>query len=259
MDSPPQSPPLPVRAILVSAVFTTLRNSGQILRLCWPYLLLLLVSLFFIDEDSPWTVQLTLSALTVFTMILALVGLHRIFLLPEDRVRATPTFRWRFRETSFLLKLLGIYLLLLIVYVLPTAVVAIALVTASDFTEPNSLLLETVEILFGLPAAYLVGRWSLVLPDAAVGNNHGIQWAWDVSRGHGLQLWLLVGLLPLGSGLLLDLLGLALGSAWPVLLLEAGLWSLVAAMEVCILSLCYRQLVPDWSRAARRRLEWRQL
>lgn len=90
---------------------------------------------------------------------------------------------------------------------------------------------------------YFFARFSLILPAIAVDGQPTLKWAWQISRGNGLRLMLVLGLLPLlvqlPFYLLPDIPGL------PGSIIGTLLWWLMLPFEITALSLSYKELAEE--------------
>ena len=109
--------------------------------------------------------------------------------------------------------------------------------------EPNPIGLAALGSLLALPVAYVVGRSSIVLPATAIDERPSIPWAWSISKGNGLRLMVLVGLLPILTDFIFELIPAYDSFVYSIFLLVIYLY--VSAAEIAILSLSYRELVRD--------------
>lgn len=90
---------------------------------------------------------------------------------------------------------------------------------------------------------YLFARLSLILPSIAVDGQSELKWAWQVSKGNGLRLMLVLGLLPLLVQLPLYILPDIPG--FPGSMINSLLWWLMLPFEITALSLSYKELAEE--------------
>lgn len=238
----PMSDNLPVEAVLREALRRTYSRKAAIVRLCWPYAVLLTVLTLVPSEDDTG-LTVFISILLALTGVLAAVSCHQIFLLtPEEVAQIKPT-RWGSSEWKFLGRsiVLGILTSFMAMPVFGL-VFGLSGVESSFFVE-HEVLSGLLQMLILAPIYYFAARWSLILPDAALDGERNITWAWDVTKGNGLQLFVLIGAVPLAVNLVsVVLLGFF---EWGIVLvlLSNLLWIVAAPVEICLLSLSYQWIL----------------
>lgn len=174
------------------------------------------------------------------------VTCHRLILLGDRSVPKYGLIRWSSRETRFVGRTLLIYLCAWVAAVVPS-------ILAFQFI-PYALALRPSWVMFAISffaiialPAYLFARLSVLLPATAVDERPRFAWAWDITRGNGWRLFLVVSVLPvalwLGPGYLVNYLvaHLPKHSVIVYLLIYAAgcvLW----VIEIAALSLSYQHL-----------------
>lgn len=133
--------------------------------------------------------------------VMAVIGFHRTFLLNTK----TKIFRWTWREMRYV----GWWVLLLLFWYFSYSMLAVvsfiltALSLLGQSAEPSgTFVIELVflisGLLFLLLCFYVISRWSLVLPAAAIDmHNLKLSWSWRLSSLNGWRLTFLIGFLPL--------------------------------------------------------------
>ncbi len=93
-----------------------------------------------------------------------------------------------------------------------------------------------------IPSAYVLGRLSPVFPATAIDQNESLKSAWDMTRGNGWRMLIVVGLLPWIIGVATSLL-LRTGASIIEVTVITVLTYLLLVVEVVALSLAYKELV----------------
>ncbi len=234
---------LPIRAIFDESVNMMFARTHDLFRLGWPYLGISLVYWQVTEEIIGRAQYFLFSVVAIFSSVLAIVACHRVFLLGREEVEQTMTFRWGYRETKFLINIVGISFLAGLL-VLPV-VVGLQIVTdvGKLWADEGSILGFVVFAILYLPATYVMSRLSLILPDIAVDNDRTLAWAWALSSGHSFSLFILIGLLPILTSLVTYPLFLLMGGSFIAVFLQFVIWTVVAVLEICLLSLSYAWLM----------------
>lgn len=178
----------------------------------------------------------------IFWGLLA-VACHRVMLDDEDKPGVIDGIWLGSRQIRYLMKALvlglpaaliwGLLIFLGMQYVLPL----IAL--------PDQELLSDFVFTVGLqlaffPVHYLIARFSLALPAAALGDPMSFRQAWQESSRNGWRLVILLMLAPLLLDLLQPFVNAAQAFAfWPFLIMSSALNFFVAIFSISTLSLSY--------------------
>ena len=166
------------------------------------------------------------------------VHCHRLVLLgPERALSGESRHRWTGRETRFFLKAATIWFMVILF--------------AGLFYGPSLHWLESTNMatraiwryVCFIPGYLLLARLALALPATAVDREVGLKWAWRLSKGNTLRLFVVVGVFP-------SLLDLVADNyrADPTLverLLLGVVGCVVLAIEITALSLSYRELTKN--------------
>jgi hypothetical protein len=169
------------------------------------------------------------------------VKCHRLVLLDADAVAQRWRPGWSWRETRFFLwsaaiwglGLAASWLLLLVAVNVWTWVAGIS----------SDALRLTVH-LWKIPVLYVFGRLCMLLPAAALDRRASLKWSWNLTRGNGWRLLVVVGGLPFVLSVLVGLIyrNDATTAEWLLLtLLAVALF----AVEIAAISLSYRELTRD--------------
>jgi len=199
--------PLPVKEIFLIGALAPIKHLREVVKAGYPLLLLLLAALAvkWLPGVSPNTPQTNffsalLSILTFVFAIAAAVGCHRIFIIGPGSIenRRLVWFgrsQLRYFGWSWLIGLLGSLAMTPLIFFL-----------MDELTKPDDAFRYiSAQIAFGLPIAYIGSRLALLLPAAATNFKPELSlgWAWDVSSKNQLELFLLIGMFPLATEILL--------------------------------------------------------
>lgn len=235
---------LPIHAIFEESIGLSMRRFNDILRIGWPYFLILFVSIMFPDQISGLAELIVFYILFTTTSVLAIVGCHRIFLMSQKEVNQTSTIRWSMRESRFLINSIGLSLIAA-VFGVPFLFVLTNVSLFEQIMIDEGIAFDLLSVLFTLPSIYIMCRLSLIFPDVAVDHDRdrSLAWAWKISSGHSTRLFLLIGMAPLTAWTALELIVGILGDSLIIVAVEAIIWVGISVIEVCLLSLSYRWLV----------------
>lgn len=237
---------LPVSEIFSQSLQTAFSSYKEILRLCWPYTLLIFV-ITIVSDSLEFSVFGSIASSIAATIvgIMALVRCHQIFLLPEVAVSQTKPLGWGSRETTFLLRSISLTILVSLIGF------------PIFFLTHNSILKEAIAVgdtpvianIFGtfllLPIYYVAARLSLALPDAAAGQKRPLFWAWQFSKGHSFNLFLLLAAIPLLAEFSISTAFYFFPDHILVNLIQTAIWLIISVIEICILSFSYAFLVSN--------------
>jgi hypothetical protein len=233
---------LPVFQILSDVIILTLEHSFTLFRFGAPFLIFNMLILFSSTIYTPQEDTFTLENILVYilvsivyfgTMIMAIIGCHRTFLLNSESISNTKTLRFSGREIRFIGWLILIMLCVILIMLPSAFLLAIAARSVS-----GALVLQIILPIFQW---YIFSRLSLVLPATAIDErNFTISSAWNISSGNGWRLTLLVGLLPFAIGLLLSFL-----PEYDSIFYYLIIWFvsiIISVIEIGLLSLSYSYL-----------------
>lgn len=170
---------------------------------------------------------------------------HRLVLVDFNTgSRLISPFSWSVRETLFLRRMIFVYVLTFVGSVL-ISMVPLAMVAQSlpEAQRNNPVALFPFAVLFaGIPAIYLLARMSLVFPATALDLQSSLGWSWNISRGNGIRIAIIVGLIPWMSAVLEYLLTKLIPGMIAAIVSNVLNYVLIA-IEITALSLAYRELV----------------
>ena len=131
------------------------------------------------------------------SLVMAIVGCHRIFLLGSSVVEESSFLNWTGNEIRYIGWFIFIGLCTSLV-ALPLMLIFIPFMASSlESSFENQPVFLAVFGLINIPTYYVVSRWSLVLPSSAI-DIHGknLTRSWGLSSGNGWRLTPLIGFLP---------------------------------------------------------------
>lgn len=220
-------------------------HRADLLRYASPLILLSVIGTgleFYYKDGQPGLLLSLLMALaTLAAMVVAAVAAHRLFLLPLSNT-TWKTLRWSLREWRFL----GWWLILLMLAGL--SIVPVFTFLAAIMPDKESLTsapwFSFFSIVVSLPVYFFLSQYSMVLPATAVDQQaRSLAWSWGVTKGNRLRLFVLLGCFPVLVNVLLRMIP-APDEMVSSLLLQ-GVYLVVAAVGLCLLSLCYQFLVGE--------------
>jgi len=149
------------------------------------------------EESLDWFYLISLQIL-IYTLLA--VRVHRI-ILTGGSIKQN-WFHWTWRETRFLGWLIVVYFywtLIMIPIVMGVGVASdFKFVSQGVWVDALALTLAT------LPGAYVFVRLAFLLPATAVDQKRNLRWAWELSKGNGWRLVVLLWVLPLFIPLALE-------------------------------------------------------
>ncbi|WNC71514.1 hypothetical protein RGQ13_15485 [Thalassotalea psychrophila] len=238
---------LPITDIFLTSILLPFYRIKALLRLTWPYILLNISQLMFVDVEfyqhntlAVFTYWLVLMVVSVITA----VNCHRIFLLSDEEVEQTKLFRWNSNDTNFLVRLIKLGLFACILSI-PFAFIMFGVFSKGDyFTDSPFTYVLLVTVLY-LPVSYFLARLSISLPDAAVGEDRSSGWSWGISTGQSFRLFILLCILPTITNLTLTGIQNVIGDYYVLNFVISLVWLIIAAIELCLLSKSYDWLISN--------------
>jgi len=168
------------------------------------------------------------------------VNCHRIILLGSDFVPPYGLRMWTMRDTKFLtwmaVTILGIGLVMFVILRLP-----LILINVSQYSFSPYLIILFYSFVFPL-VVYILSRLSLIFPSTAIDEMKNIKWAWNITRGNGWRLALIVVALPMLTGFIGDLIEDAIDSSAMLDSIFYLVALLVLIVEISALSLAYKEI-----------------
>jgi len=128
---------------------------------------------------------------------MAIIGIHRVFILPPDIVANTSTFRWTTRESGWLLWSIAIGFSFFLILIIPSCMAVSSFDAILSDPEKSEAKVGGLIWLFALIIGYFAARWSLIFPSIATdGNIKSLSDSWEHSKGNVLRLFFLIGIIP---------------------------------------------------------------
>lgn len=238
---------LPISKILIGAVAVSWLNRRNLLRGLGP------TAVALITVNLVWQTTGTRlgSPATTFFLVLSMllytkfaVICHRLVLVEFNTgSKLILPFSWSDRETRFFGWMILVYVLVTIastiISMAPLALLAQSLPEA-ERNNPVALFPFAI-LLAGIPATYLLARMSLMFPATAIDARPGLAWAWNMSRGNGVRIAVIIGLIPWASGIL-DYLFKKLVPGLPAAIVASIISYIFITIEITALSLSYREI-----------------
>ena len=240
--------------ILIQAIKLPVTHGLTCIKLALPLIVSLLVVIFGffsltdfsqISEPSREPFAFAASLLSAFFIfccfVMMIVGWHQVFILKG----ASPKiWRWEAEERRFFVYSIAICLLFVLIFT-PGLLFLLPLF----FTDSQGMVSDAFAFavigLVGLGFVlfmFLLPRVLLVLPATAVSNNVGIGGAWRLTKGNTLALFALLILIP---GIANAILESFAGLAGFIALLTIPVTFYLYAVEVALLSLCYKAITSE--------------
>jgi hypothetical protein len=251
----PASPKLPVIGTIFVAYAFIFRNFGPLARAAVvPFVVTMIADLRLLWAEHERYMMFSAQLLWLLLPFIATIPLatqcQRYFLDATPASRPRFGFPWSRRENAFLLHSLGLFGLMLVLNAI-TIPIAVGLAPAGPASSAGGTIGIVLAALAFFLTIYILARFTLVLPAAAVGR--ALSWgsAWRVAAHHGTGLALVVVLTPL-PWLIPSALHMVAGPEaaefWRFVITTAvieacGLVSTVTVMAA--LAAAYRWIVPE--------------
>lgn len=172
------------------------------------------------------------------------VTCHRLILI--DGIDRYKSFKAKpgYRELRFLLWVMVIYA---IKSILENITMAIALnASGGVFVEDAGRISDWIKQISSIPALYVFARLSLAFPATAIDRNSGLKWSWTRTHGNGWRIFIVVGLFPWLTGMVIWFMWREEASV-----VEQVVLSIVAyiglSIEIIALSFTYKELAKQYA------------
>jgi hypothetical protein len=238
---------LPLRQIVFGALWLVWTKRIRLIQaLALPIVLMLLlenvIPLSYPEEPGlmgnivMWTVFIA----SYIPYGLFIMTCHRIFLLGDDSVPRYGIWQFSYRELQFFGWLIAMYAMYFLTF---TPMFVVNWVTI-QIPDVDWLRFMSTPLSLGVAfyAMYVLARFSVLVPAAALEHRPTIKGAWRLTRGEGIRLFVLVILLPIILNALINRLPISEGYQAISYILYNLLWMIVLCFEVAMLSLAYREL-----------------
>ena len=120
------------------------------------------------------------------------VSCHRLVLLGSTAVPKLGILRWSGREIRFFVWGLKIG----IVFIIAVSLVATITAFVSIFLS-SEISLQPILIILMLPVVYYLSRVMPIFPATAVGEDYDLKWAYNLTKGNGFRMVIIIALIPL--------------------------------------------------------------
>lgn len=145
------------------------------------------------------TSNMIIFVVSIFVSILYATGIHKFTLLPKSEQNQPVLRLWGMPEFKYLLRsLLIAFVSAFFAFILMSLIVLIA----------GSNLAWVAVLVSAMLMIYLMSRFSIILPETALGKPSSLTRAWGMSQGNGSRMVLVVFIIPIVLSLPFVLLGL---------------------------------------------------
>ena len=234
---------LPIKATFIQAASLPMRQYRAFIKVGAPLIIagtiLMVFSHFYsISEEESvgfLVVFILLWIIFILSLLMSIVGVHRIIILGYETIQDNKLLNWTGNELEYGTWWVLLGILIGIIY-LPFLWLIFAIDEAT--VNQDTLFYSAIVYVIGIPAYYVMSRWSMVLPACAVGMHAKTPaWSWRISTGNGWRLTLLVGLPPITTEILLNLYPDSESLFFS--LLSGATWLILGVIEIGLLSLSY--------------------
>ena len=245
---------LPLVDILIGSLSEPIKLWDRILKYGTPHIVLTVIFFFFyfvvlqntaIEEyynENYYFFYFFSQLLTYAIATISIVSIHRHFILGREIAGQFPVFSWTTRESKFF----G-WGVLLVAFTIVWIVVPIGIVLyffadyLLDYTTGAITILGwAIVLICSVPGMCFVSRYSLMLPAVATEEATVLEDVLSLSDGHLLKLTILVSVIPWCTEVTLSQFS-GSNSLLSDMLISI-IWAVIAVIEICLLSLCYKWL-----------------
>ena len=238
---------LPIIEIFLSSLTLPVKHFRNLMRFGFFFIILNSIYVYASYYKSTWPTSggwaLLISALHVvylFAIVLVVVRCHRLFLMDKADVKKTSVYSWTYRETRFIVWWIVNTICISIIALPLLLVMPVFTHSFFSFNVPQ-FVFHFVSILLWTPFAYILARWTLILPATAIDKvNLSFGWAWHISMGNGLRLTILIGILPIFTNSFFQFLPGSESLLYTFMV--NTVWLIVCVIEIGLLSLSYANL-----------------
>ena len=238
---------LPILSTFIEALSLPCKYYRSLLRVGFPTILtgltFIMFNYFFPNNDKIYiltAIDIILVITLCLSLVMSVVGCHRVVLLGESVVRKSSLLNWTGNE----IKYIGWWILISLLSGLMMILPSIPLLILVSLLSTSLLGVGVIILFFCLVASYIASRCSLVLPSSAIGiHGKSFGWSWRLSSGNGWRLTLLLSFLPFIMHGIFSLLPIY--DSLFFALFYGTLWLAIGVVEIGLLSLSYRFLVSN--------------
>lgn len=172
---------------------------------------------------------------------MAAVRVHRIYLAGDYMHSALDVFRLSAREFRFIGWWILFGLMMMLVIGIPIFVLSFIYIAESG--EADFVAMAIITTIASIPGYWVMARWSFVLPATAMDHQpRSLRRSWNQSRAYNKQVFILMGLIPLGAGLLSQLIFSHFTNLFMLSLVGVA-YGIFGAYQLALLSLSYKTVV----------------
>jgi len=225
---------LPVMAILAAAFAVPWSNKVRFSQaLAITFFILVLVDFLYgqtgSESGSEFFVYLIFSS---FVYVSFAVTCHRLVLLGSESVPQLGVFRWSRREFRFFIWMIKLSIAFVVMFI-PV------LMLVSFIFKPEPRYVTPMLIASSIPFLYFLSRVILLFPSTATDKIYDYKWAYKLTEGNGLQMMIVVVLIPVIMVGVHELNGILFGEGRIIGLLNLALGYIVTVFEIAAISLSY--------------------
>jgi hypothetical protein len=194
-----------------------------------------------------WAQQLLLSWAMTAILAIAAISFHRIILLGPASVPPLGVDGSNRREWRFIGNWIGLYLVVLLLMTVSMAVLMhlLALLPGNEPMQRGPTDFRLIAFaLAKIPALFVLSRLSLALPAIALDQPLGLRSSWQLTKGHGWRITVLVAGLPWLLHASQRTMANLFATDSGYFAVHTALFLLLLPLEIALLSRCYQQLKP---------------
>ncbi|EHQ9269255.1 sugar transporter [Vibrio parahaemolyticus] len=242
----------PVSAVCREAAVMVRRNLLAIVIACIPLIIVHSIFVFMYPEmtgqDQASVQEGNITGFYFVTIVLyplvaamAAVRVHRIYLVGDYMHSALDVFRLSAREFRFIGWWILFGLMMMLVIGIPIFVLSFIYIAESG--EPDFVAMAFITTVASIPGYWVMARWSFVLPATAMDHQpRSLRRSWNQSRPYNKQVFILMGLIPLGAGLLSQLIFSHFTNFFMLSFVGVA-YGIFGAYQLALLSLSYKTVV----------------
>ena len=192
--------PYPAKTIILDSLNNIRQGGMALIARAVLYFLVMTGLMFAIALFIPilWLSSLLILITIVIISSKLMVMLHRNVILKGDLPALSQAFSFERHDETFIFWNIGLHTLILIIAVLG-GIIVVKLMPKSILTGDSlsfKIIVLSVDITLKLICFYFISRLLLILPAIAIEKKLAIKTAWKTTQGYGIQLTLLLFLLP---------------------------------------------------------------
>jgi hypothetical protein len=208
-------------------------------------LVTLTISWYYATDTLPDFAKWLLYLLYGVLFTLFAVRCHRLVLLDSEPLLTELKPQWSRRESRFFAQMIVVWLIFVAMWwVLLFAVSTVAVNAWEGARGEPSGWIRWIIFLSKIPALYVFSRLCLIFPATAIDRKPDLKWSWQLTRGNGWRLVLVVAVLPWLISQLVNLLYRGEATVLETIVLTI-LGTALFAVEIAALSISYRELTKE--------------